>query len=293
MNVELIIDLLAQKGYKAEKQEVNKNGIIRKGIVILMENCELNPTIYLERFEGMSEGEIAEEIVEILPQYAKPETKGITEKLHDLNYIINNVYLSIQMNNEPGLFTLDEYNYLNIKAYFTIDCGKDNHGSRMSTKVRKGHITMLAKINNITEEEVIETLHQNSITNMMNKIHIKNMTELLIEMNPYLSEHIPFEQEDNGMTVLTNTDKFRGASYVLINEALKKVCEKMKVDEIFIIPSSIHEVICVPVTAGITETELKEMIREVNDKEVDPEERLSYDVYKYDVNTDTLGLFIS
>lgn len=48
------------------------------------------------------------------------------------------------------------------------------------------------------------------------------------------------------------------------------------------ITSSIHEVLLIP-TAGFTDRdEMKAMIREVNDTQLKPEERLSYSLYGYD-----------
>ena len=51
---------------------------------------------------------------------------------------------------------------------------------------------------------------------------------------------------------------------------------------LIILPSSVHEVILVP-DDGITGKEFyTDMVKEVNDAQVEPEERLSYNVYYYD-----------
>ncbi len=49
-----------------------------------------------------------------------------------------------------------------------------------------------------------------------------------------------------------------------------------------VITSSIHELLIVPTDGFMDREEIKEMIREVNDTQVKPEERLSYSLYGYD-----------
>lgn len=53
-------------------------------------------------------------------------------------------------------------------------------------------------------------------------------------------------------------------------------------NNIYIIPSSIHEVLLVPEFEGICEEELTNMVREVNKCEVDDVDVLSDHVYYYD-----------
>ena len=51
--------------------------------------------------------------------------------------------------------------------------------------------------------------------------------------------------------------------------------------DLYILPSSIHEILLLPVSAGKPE-ELAEIVKEVNRTQVQPEERLSDSVYLYD-----------
>ena len=54
------------------------------------------------------------------------------------------------------------------------------------------------------------------------------------------------------------------------------------------IPSSVHEMIIVPMTESITRKELDQMVKEVNENVVDPEEILSDHVYIYDAGKEVL-----
>lgn len=71
------------------------------------------------------------------------------------------------------------------------------------------------------------------------------------------------------------------------NKLFKSYCEDLHIPGVFILPSSIFELLLVndDGTENVTVDSLREMVREVNDAEVKPEERLSYDVYYYSLAT--------
>ena len=52
--------------------------------------------------------------------------------------------------------------------------------------------------------------------------------------------------------------------------------------DFFVLPSSINEILLVPDNGDMTADALRDMVKDVNAKEVSPEERLSDNVYHYD-----------
>ena len=88
---------------------------------------------------------------------------------------------------------------------------------------------------------------------------------------------------DPQMYVLTNRRKVNGANILLYKDWLAEAANRLK-DDFFILPSSIHELIAVPVS-GTDVKELRAMVKEVNNTEVAPEEILSYEVYRYSRKT--------
>ena len=85
------------------------------------------------------------------------------------------------------------------------------------------------------------------------------------------------------MYVLTNNRQFFGASVLLQEEVLRRAGEVLGGDYV-VLPSSVHEVILVPAAGvGMTPEECRQMVREINDTVVKPEERLSDKVKYYDV----------
>ena len=96
-----------------------------------------------------------------------------------------------------------------------------------------------------------------------------------------------FAEYEMPVYILTNSKKVNGASCILYKNLLRNfACEKN--ENFYIIPSSIHEVLLVPESQGLKMDELKSMVQEVNDTELDREEILSYSVYYYNRELDCI-----
>lgn len=79
--------------------------------------------------------------------------------------------------------------------------------------------------------------------------------------------------------VLTSAGRLYGASVMLRSDCFDSLADKLK-DDLYILPSSIHEVIAVP-AGWMNKNDLMDMVREVNECEVSEEEFLSGNVYRY------------
>lgn len=87
-------------------------------------------------------------------------------------------------------------------------------------------------------------------------------------------------QEENPMYVLTNRNSQNGAACILYPNVLKEFADRIKSD-LYILPSSIHEVILLR-DQGIMDVDvLKNMVKDVNSTQLAPEEVLSNQVYRY------------
>ena len=96
----------------------------------------------------------------------------------------------------------------------------------------------------------------------------------LFDREPSMSEQLP-------MKVLSNSQKVHGAASILYPGVL----ESLAVGEgcnLYIIPSSIHEVILLPDKEEVFADELKQMVFIVNSTQVAPEEVLTNNLYYYD-----------
>ena len=88
---------------------------------------------------------------------------------------------------------------------------------------------------------------------------------------------------------MTNESLIYGAATVLYKGVLEKLSEETGTD-LILIPSSVHEVLILPDTNEIEAKELAEIIKQVNDKELEPQEILSGHPYCFVRETGTLKM---
>jgi hypothetical protein len=104
------------------------------------------------------------------------------------------------------------------------------------------------------------------------------------------------KEEDAGeyefIFILTNKNNCNGAVTILYRDALKHFAQEKQVQEVFILPSSLHEVMLVPRYFDLwSGKELKEMVEEINQMEVPVGEVLSDNIYVYDLTADEIRLW--
>ena len=105
------------------------------------------------------------------------------------------------------------------------------------------------------------------------------------ELAEMMIGEIPPEQT---MWVVSNNRGIDGAVSMLYENELHELAGKLE-NDLYILPSSVHEVIAVPTDLASPE-ELAEMVAEVNMQEVSLDERLSNQVYHYDKDLRKLTL---
>lgn len=93
-----------------------------------------------------------------------------------------------------------------------------------------------------------------------------------------------WEKEGTGLgrklILLTNREGYLGASAMLYDGVLKELADAMGSD-LFILPSSIHEVLALPDDGEVDWEELEEIVQTINQTEVEDREVLSDTVYCY------------
>lgn len=116
---------------------------------------------------------------------------------------------------------------------------------------------------------------------------IKSMNEVLLEM--FEKDGMPREiaemmlgemPADRMMYVISNDRGINGAISMLYEDKLHSLAMELE-NDLYILPSSVHEVIAVSVDMG-EPYELAQMVSEINMDQVALEERLSNQVYHYD-----------
>lgn len=106
-----------------------------------------------------------------------------------------------------------------------------------------------------------------------------------------IAETMLYEPEEakNLMWILTNKERLNGCTALLYEDEIHKLSEKLECD-LYLLPSSRHEIIAVPSKIATPEY-LTEMVQEVNESVVDEKDYLSDSVYHYNKTSRTLSLF--
>ncbi len=244
------------------------------------------PVIYLNHyFEKYEEGtlnveECIGEIIKIREQSdCCEEIRSFASHLTDWNYIKESVYpmLLSTAENRELMEELVNSCFLDLSVIYVVR-GTETGDGISSVKVTE---TLFSHFG-ITKEE----LHMQAVKNMKKDGYQFQNMENIVAMILSIEETEPEEEtetvkelEQGKMYVLTNERKMYGAAGILDSELLMK---RLGSISCYVLPSSVHELIFIPASEEIRQTELDEMVREVNETQVEAGEVLSDHSYYYD-----------
>lgn len=270
--VDIISDKIEEDEDVVRYDAIKNNNTKLHGVVIKKLGESVSPTIYLEgyydRYLRESNLEcIADEIIKTSRKH-RDDLKVDVSDFEKFEAVKGELFVKL-INRECNKELLENVPYkefldLAIVAYFDASrwCGLN-----ASVLIKNEHIKMWE----IDSEEVIELAIKNSY--IKNGFSITNILDLFdVEVVNYCSTY--------PMYVLTNKTKYFGAACMIYEDVINEFCEQNDSD-VYIIPSSIHEVIIVLVNDEISVDCLNEMIRSVNETELDNEDILSNHGYIY------------
>ena len=274
------------EGYRIELKEVRKNnGVILHGLVILFRSQNVAPTIYLDTFLEAYESGTAFAVVvrRLLAVYRK----GVPRDSVDMDFfrsfdrvrdricyrLIGRRWNEALLEDVPHIEFLD----LAICFYYAYQGKTLGEGTIL---VHNSHMKMWE-----TTTSELYTLARNNTPELFPWVS-SSLEEVLGEMAGSTEGSLPEDPErgldrEFPMRVLSNAKRLHGAVCMLYPGVLEKLARGAK-RGLYILPSSIHEVILLPDTGLGSPQELKRMIHEVNSTQVAPEEVLSNSLYYYD-----------
>lgn len=135
----------------------------------------------------------------------------------------------------------------------------------------------IATDHSMTGEEILDRAIQNQMQNPYHLSSIEEMLGLNTEIAP------------SSLMVLTNNRAFCGSSEALNQTAMDEAANKLKSDKLFVIPSSVHEVLLFPENGGVSPHQFNDLINSINQNEVKPQDRLANRVMLYDKKTHRLA----
>lgn len=256
---------------------VKNNGKERKGITVSEKGIHISPTIYLEEyFQQFQEGKPIEKIVEkILQLYEEVKCSHPCEESLLQNYEELKGKFACKLihrgKNEKLLNDIPYVPWMDLAIVVFVLLEVSPYGTA-TVLVRKEHL----EIWGLTEAQLFDEAKKN--TPILLPYQFCPMRKLLREICPYTVDE--GEEEEESLYVLSNKLRSFGAASMLYEGILEKVGQKLG-ENYYILPSSIHEVIVVPESKSPVKQDLEEMVREINETQVEEEEVLSDRVYYF------------
>jgi len=281
------------KGMEVVTAPVEKVNMTLDGLSLREEGKHISPTIYIndmyKRYQNCEDLEqtimgacdvMVKAFEEIPPVSVDSILKDASERV--VFQIINTQQNKSFLEQVPHR----EFQDLSIVYKVIISADKD---AVQSSKITNE----FAKRLGMSEEQLFKCAAEN--TRRLFPPVVRSMNDIMKEMfardgmpqdiAEMMIAEIPPEQT---MWVISNEKGINGAASMLYENELHELAESLESD-LYILPSSVHEVIAVSSDMGSPEM-LAQMVVEVNMQEVSLDERLSNQVYHYDKDLRKLTL---
>lgn len=261
-----VVEALKTKGYTVEAKELNKNGVAKIGYVFLDGENNAKPTLYIGEDAPTEPEEIADYLINI---YKNADSFSFdVNSITDWNRVKDNLVLGVCGTGKeqiPCKTILD----LDVFARIILNDSVIGNGSIKVTED-------ILKTWNKSLDEVLEVAAENIKHNAV----AQDIRTLIFGILGNEAEALDLDNLDAPMIVITNNSQLFGAGQMFNTEVLEKVANQLDSD-LYILPSSIHEIIVVAESLGPVEP-LAEMVKDVNATQVAPEDVLTNSVYKFD-----------
>ena len=258
------------------------NGTNRVAIILYKNDDKIRPQIYLEKYyEDYQRGKELQDIVEEVLKVYKSAMKDINPKnlkhLEEWGNIKERLALRIvsKERNQEELYNLVYEEICDLVAIATICVERNGEG------VKSIRITQdLARKWNVSNEEILEAAKEN--TSKLFSPKIQDLYEFVQDMVDISKEELSQGQKNfPDLQILTNDLCINGATVILYDSFMKDVYERLG-GKFIILPSSIHEVLVVPLEDSMYIPYLQEVVESINQRFVAEDEILSDNVYMYD-----------
>lgn len=289
-------------GYNIRVVKVLKNNSLElDSLVVLKEGKNIAPNIYLEPYydsylEGTPLEELAERLCSIYQHCSIPVIdENFTYSLSEMQSFIFYRIISFSRN-QKLLTTVPHIRYLDLAI--TFHCLVRNDGEGIGTvRITHEHMERWG----LKLEDLMEMATMN--TEQLFPATIRSMEEMIIgliegnDSDMRLADHdiiFPKTKDEDStdskkMYILTNQKGINGATCMLYKGVIKTFANQLNSD-LYILPSSIHEIILLPYDSSLSKASLDRMVKEINGSQVPSDEVLSDHVYRYSLKDNKITL---
>lgn len=273
---------------------VKNNNVSYKAISIVRQDCNVSPNLRLEDFyedylEGTELENVLDKIITIFEKYDHPPIN--LECFLDFEKAKDHIMIKLVSYeaNKKRLEQIPHISFLDFAITYFVYMKQEDFGyGNGSVQIENEHLELWG----VEKEQ----LHRLAIKNSVEKMPVKflSIQEILIGMlnqkgiaTDDLQDEMTKLQDEIPMYVLSNEQNYFGASVLYYPGVLKEISKRFQSD-LIILPSSIHEVIVLPVSGEEQFDEMNEMIEDINKEQVADEEVLSGHLYYYNRSTEKL-----
>lgn len=271
------------------------NATERTGLILETPGVNISPTIYLEEFfELYEKGEqmdwIIEDLVELYEEI-RQEKSWDYERMLSFEGVKDRIIFRLinTEKNKELLLDVPHKKFLDLSLVFAVLVEADNDGTAVML-IKDLHMRQWK----VTKEQLWNAAKENTKRLLPAECFGMNFAvyELLSRSTPgehdrenllrrtwHIHEELELPEKDK-MYVLSNKLKNYGAACIAYPYILDMLAGVLK-ENFYVLPSSVHEVIIVPESSQIRQSELERMVREINETQVPEEEILSNHAYFY------------
>lgn len=272
----------------------HNNQLILDGLTILEPGNNISPTIYLNYyFEKYQNGTDFSSIQQHILQYYHhhcPVAQIDTSFFTNFDHVYSRIAYKLvhYEKNRELLKEIPHFPYLDLAIIFYCLVPEGPY-ENASILIYNHYLTYW----DIQPETLLNLARKN--TPLLLPWRFDSLAELILpalDVLPVKEQPCAealLDSEAIPMYVLSNEQRYFGASCILYPNALKEISQQLE-DNLYILPSSIHEVILIPASFADDANELSEIVQEVNVSEVAQDEILSDSVYYYNQNTEQISV---
>ncbi len=275
------------------KEVIKNNNTVLDGLVVTSPDSNVSPTIYLNHYyEQYKNGK---DIDDVIGDIADVYIENAVDRRLDISGIID--FESAKEHIVPRIINAEENRELLADRPHQL---MDDLAVTYHIQLNQEGTASIAVTDKLMEmyDISVEELHEIAVANLEEKMptSFRTMADVMKEMiftealkefdgdreaAMSMAEEMLPPGDDGLMYVLSNEQRLNGAAVALNEKAMEMVSEQIGGD-FYVLPSSLHELLIVPKSAGMELSELESMVREVNATQVEPDEKLSDHVYAYD-----------
>lgn len=273
MNIYNVKEIVENRGYVTDIKDTPKG----RGFMIGKSGINVSPVLYYERMsiEDWSDEEAADYLIEIAEQNMKNENID-TSVFTDWDLAKDRLHLcACLVGTQANNIVVDRFYDIDKYVRVLVDL-PDNDDSMASVAINYAMLEQYGVSAAELFEQALKCSHEQYVINDMKTTLEQILGEAPADLNDIGSR----------MIVLTTKNKVHGASAMFDKQLLSQLAQNLGNKDFYILPSSIHEIIAVPVSDEVNARYLRSMVKEVNNTEVSKDQRLSYSVFYYDADAD-------